>query len=187
MAKWNVLRLIYSNVIFLWCRGRDNKAKFSSICGVQPISVTQWRWFWLIETKTATALELHEIFAMLMCTYFATLKFRILRNCYILNHFNLAVLSLTQFTIHWQYYLACPWIKTTFSKEQKRRHEKRNIGTKKGLEILVEATVGMVTTSKNLDVIEGFKQRVEQHYREPKRTVWRLHKRSAARLGDWKQ
>jgi len=49
------------------------------------------------------------------------------------------------------------------SREQKRqRQEKCNIGTKKGLEIPVEATAGMVTTSKNLDVVERFKQPVEQ-------------------------
>lgn len=81
--------------------------------------------------------SLHEIFATLMCKYFAKL-------------------------LHFESLSFC-----VFEQHKRQRQEKRDIGTKKGFEIPVEATAGMVTTSKNLDVVERFKQLMELHYREP--------------------
>ena len=49
----------------------------------------------------------------------------------------------------------------------KDAHLRRSPLAQGGLEIPVEATVRMETSTKNVEAIERFEQLVEQHYREP--------------------
>ena len=49
----------------------------------------------------------------------------------------------------------------------KDAHFRRSPLIQGGLEIPVEATVGMEASRKNVEAIERFKQLVEQHYKEP--------------------